>query len=73
MRRYNIDADFTLYARMIPALSFVPIEELQNSLEVLSENLSNQFIPILNYFETYCVGRIQRNNHSRLLTFKLEM
>ena len=39
MRRHNTDADFALYARLIPALSFVPIGELGNALEILSENL----------------------------------
>lgn len=73
MRRYNTDADFALYARMIPALSFVPIEELENALEVLSENLPNQLTPILDYFEDYYVGRIQRNNRRRRPTFKPEM
>ena len=72
MRRHNTDADFSFYARMIPALSFVPIEELENALEDLSENLSNQLTPILDYFEDHYVGRIQRNNRSRRLTFKPE-
>ena len=57
MRWHNTDADFALCARMIPAFSFVPIEELENALEVLSENLPNQLNPILDYFENYYVGR----------------
>ena len=56
--RHNTNADFAFYAYMIPALRFVSIKELENGLEVLSENLPNQLTPILDYFENYYVGRI---------------
>ena len=58
---------------MIPALSFVPIKELENALAVLSKNLPDQLTPILDYFEDYYVGKIQRNNSHRRPTFKPEM
>ena len=70
MQRHNTDADFSHHARLIPAFSFVPIEELENALEVLSENLLNQKSTILDYFEDYYAGRIQRNNDCRRPTFK---
>ena len=73
MRQHNTDGDFAPYARMIPVLSFVLIEEFENALEVLNENLSNQLIPILDYIEDYNVGRIQRNNRRRRPIFKPEM
>ena len=60
MRRHNTDADFAFCARIIPALNFVPIEELENDLDILSENLPNQLTPILDYFKDYYVGRIRR-------------
>ena len=45
-------------------------EELENALEVLSENLFNQLTPVLDYFEEFYVGGIQRNNRRRRHTFK---
>ena len=47
-------------------------EELENALEVLSENLFNQLTPVLDYFEEFYVGGIQRNNRRRRPTFKPE-
>ena len=58
---------------MIPVLSFVAIEELENALEFFNENLHSQLNPILYYFEDYYVGRVQRNNRRRHPTFKPEI
>ena len=52
-RKHNADAYFALYEHIIPALSFVQIEEVENDLEVLTEYLPNQLTPILHYFEDY--------------------
>ena len=63
MRRHNTDADFSLYARMIPALSFVPIEELENALEVMSKNLSNQLTPFKPETWSLCKNFKYRRTH----------
>ena len=56
-----------------PELSFVPVEKLKNALKVFSENLPNQLTLILDYFENYYVGKVQRNNRHQYSTFKPEM
>jgi len=33
--RYNADADFALHARMIPALAFVPVQDLDAAFQEL--------------------------------------
>ena len=71
--RYNKDVDFALKTRMIAALAFVPIEELERSFGVLSNSLSQEFTPILDYFEDYYIGRMLRNNVRRQPLFNPAM
>lgn len=71
--QYNDNADFALHARMIPALAFVPINEIENGLEVLNNALPDELGPILDYFEDKYVGRMQRNNRRRRPLFDPEI
>lgn len=61
IQRYNSDATFSLHARMIPALAFVPIGSLEDALEALRENLPEELESILDYFEDNYLGRWQKN------------
>lgn len=65
LNRYNTDPDFALDARMIVALSFVPIDDLDTALEALSVDLTDDLTPILNWFEDSYVGRLNRNRTRR--------
>ncbi|KAF0992856.1 hypothetical protein HZS_567 [Henneguya salminicola] len=49
LRRYNTDHDFALAARMIVALSFVPIEDIDIAFEALENEIGEDLTPILNY------------------------
>uniref|UniRef100_A0A2C9KVJ5 MULE transposase domain-containing protein n=1 Tax=Biomphalaria glabrata TaxID=6526 RepID=A0A2C9KVJ5_BIOGL len=58
---YNNDPEFALAARMIVALAFVPIEDLDMAVETLANELPLHLTPIINWFEDTSIGRL---NHS---------
>jgi hypothetical protein len=62
--RYQTDAEFSLLMRMIPALAFVPIDEVINVFEELQEAMSPEGIPVLDYFEDSYIGRKRRRNRA---------
>ena len=48
---YNADADFALHARMIPALAFVSIQDLDAAFQELSDNSPPEHQPVLDWLE----------------------
>ena len=48
---YTNDADFSLQARMIVSLAFVPLEALDEALDAL-ENIDYGLAPVCTWFET---------------------
>ncbi|KAH7680291.1 hypothetical protein AAVH_41334 [Aphelenchoides avenae] len=48
--KYNSDAEFQLFARMILALAFLPISQLPRGVRWLTENLPEELEPVLSYF-----------------------
>jgi len=63
--RYNNEPNFSLYDKMVIALAFVPIEDIDNALLSLSENLPDDVQPILDWFEENYVGRMNRRGNER--------
>ena len=59
-RRYQEDSDFALKLRMLPALAFVPVEEVVDAFEILMDFLPLEISPVAEYFENTYVGRRQR-------------
>ena len=47
LRNYNEDANFALQAKMVPAVAFVPENQIEQSFEDLSTFLPAEFLPIL--------------------------
>jgi len=47
---------------MIVALAFVPIDNLDDAFDALSNQLANELTPILNWLEDNYIGRPGRNN-----------
>ncbi len=56
LRRYNNEAEFSLQARMIVALAFVPIDRLEEYFNALSEYLPAELVPLLAWFEQNYMG-----------------
>ena len=55
--RYENDVAFALLLRHLPALAFVPPAQVLNSYTVLAQLMSNEMLPILDYFERTYIGR----------------
>ena len=74
---YQDDDDFSLHARMIMALAFVPPADLDAAFDDLfteiRNNFNNDFDDILNYFEDTYIGRLRRNGRRDAPLFPGEM
>ncbi|KAK0063235.1 hypothetical protein Bpfe_007431 [Biomphalaria pfeifferi] len=62
---YNNDPEFALAARMIVALAFVPIEDLDMAVETLANELPIHLTPTINWFEDTYIGRLNRSRTRR--------
>lgn len=63
--RYNSEANFAIQAKMILALAFVPIPQLDEAIEQLSKAIPNELQELLNWFEDNYVGRPGRRGNAR--------
>uniref|UniRef100_A0A1I8BS26 MULE domain-containing protein n=1 Tax=Meloidogyne hapla TaxID=6305 RepID=A0A1I8BS26_MELHA len=63
LNEYNTNPEFSIYAKMIVSLAFVPQEEYE-ALAALENYLPIELEPILSYFTNTYVGRL-RNNGTR--------
>jgi len=63
--QYNNDAEFALHMRMIPALAFVPSDEVIGTFERLCDQIRNNYADaadgLIDYFEDTYIGRFRRN------------
>ena len=65
LSRYDNDAMFSLHARMIIALAFVPIGNLDVAFDALTEELPQELQPMLNWLEDNYLGRPFGRNRRR--------
>ncbi|KAH7707692.1 hypothetical protein AAVH_25066 [Aphelenchoides avenae] len=73
LTRYNNDADFALQVRMIVALAFVPLADVELAFATLEDELPVELQPVLAYFETYYIGRRRNDNIRRQPLFPKEL
>lgn len=59
--KYKNDADFSIAIKMILALAFIKIEDLNNAIDLLTTEIPDEVLPLLDWFEEYYIGRIIRN------------
>lgn len=64
-RTYNTDSNFALYARMVVSLAFVPTADLDEAIDSLAGELPEELQPLLQWFEDYYVGRMNRRGNTR--------
>ncbi|XP_059159252.1 mitogen-activated protein kinase kinase kinase 2-like [Physella acuta] len=64
-QRYQVDSEFALKLRMLPALAFVPTEHISNAFDKLSEIFPQEAMPIADYFEDYYIGGPQRRGRRK--------
>ncbi|XP_031340835.1 uncharacterized protein LOC116168947 isoform X2 [Photinus pyralis] len=65
IQTYNTDAEFALKAKMVIAISFVPLDHLDEALDSLADVLPPELHPLLNWFEDNYVGRLNRRGNGR--------
>ncbi|XP_022161009.1 uncharacterized protein LOC111027092, partial [Myzus persicae] len=63
--RYKNDVDFSLFIKMVVALSFVPIEDLDATIQQLGDDSPECLQSLLDWFEDNYVGRVNRNGRGR--------
>ncbi|CAI6344403.1 unnamed protein product [Macrosiphum euphorbiae] len=62
---YNNDANFSVMVKMIISLAFVPIEDLDVATDLLADDLPDDIVPLLEWFEEYYIGRKNRRKVGR--------
>ncbi|KAK4885771.1 hypothetical protein RN001_002042 [Aquatica leii] len=62
---YNNNPDFSLKVRMITALAFVRIPDLDQAIDVLAEELPAELEPLLEWYEDNYLERINRRENGR--------
>ena len=74
--RYLEDNEFALNLRMIPALAFIPPQDVIQAFEILSEHLretyGNEIDQLIDYFEDNYIGRFRRARRRVIPTFQKE-
>ena len=71
--QYINDRDFALSMKMIPAIVFVPPEDVPDAFEQMENVLPPEAAPILNYFEDTYIGRQLRNGQRRAPLFPVRV
>ena len=76
-QRYQDDAEFSISVRMIMALAFIPLPDLDTAFDDLfneiRNNFNNDMDDVLNYFEDTYMGRPRRNGRRDPPMFAHEM
>ncbi|KAF0708413.1 Uncharacterized protein FWK35_00030787 [Aphis craccivora] len=62
---YKNDADFLIFIKIVVALSLVPIENLDATIQQLGDDLPEYLQPLFDWFEDNYVGRVNRNGRGR--------
>ena len=75
--QYNNDQEFALHLRMIPALAFIPPNDVVDAFERLTDLIRNQYGDatdgVLDYFEDTYIGRFRRNAARATPNFPIQM
>ncbi|KAM7308985.1 hypothetical protein ISCGN_012616 [Ixodes scapularis] len=56
-QRYDTDKDFSVLMRMLPALAFIPLGDLDAAFDSLMEIFPDEAMPLAQYFEDTYLGR----------------
>ena len=62
---YRNDEDIRQLAKMLLVVSFVPLEDVANAFDELSEVCPDALIPVLDYWEDNFIGRRRRNRRAQ--------
>jgi hypothetical protein len=65
MTNYNNNADFALSVKMITAIAFVKIDDIDKVVDELAEYLPDELQDLLDWFENNYIGRKNRSKSGR--------
>lgn len=74
-QRYSTDPQFALAARMIVALAFIPVTDLDDAMDALStwNEFPEELRPVIEWFEDTYMGRLLRSGRRRPATYPSAM
>ena len=71
LTQYN-DNEFSLFIRSLAALAFVPVDDVADSFDALTDaGYNDQAEPVVNYFEDNFIGRPDRRGIRKQPTFSI--
>lgn len=63
--QYKNEPEFALHVKSIIALVFVPVPDLDDSIDILTGNLPNELIDLFDWFEYFYTGRKNRSREGQ--------
>ena len=70
---YLQEEEVRVRCKMLVALAFVPVQDVVAELESLGEDIPDELIPLIDYFEDTWIGRLGRRDQRRNPLFHIRL
>lgn len=65
LHNYNTEANFCVSTKLIIALAFIPLCDLEIATDELADELPDELMPLFEWFEEFYIGKKNRRNGNR--------